>query len=595
MPSWGVHLGIANKVLKNIDNIDKNLFMFGNVTPDINNGYVIKNVSKIIAHKITHYDGEKDFKGYRRFYIKYAKYIQDPVILGSLTHLMTDYYYNNITYTKKAIWDEKRESIIGVKLNNGKQIKCNKEELRKLKRNDFRIYADYVYKNSKFEDLKFDEKILSVNQIVDEFAITKKESEETIQYINKYINGEKFIIDMCEKHEYLMYTKQEMENMEKECVQFITEFLKRIKNIIIGKTAGFCYGVKEYIESLKKEIEEFDFSNYKVTSIYIGGGTPSYIDSIYIVEILSELKEKLKCNLIEFKDIEITIEVNPGTVDTKKLNDYKKSGINRLSIGLQSTKNDILKKIGRIHTYQEFLEIYKLARETGFKNINIDLMIGIPEQKIGDLKNTLQDIIKLEPEHISVYSLIIEENTPIEKMLENGEIKLPDEDLERNMYWYVKNTLELNGYNHYEISNFAKLGKESRHNLNCWNQEEYIGFGVAAHSYLNGIRFSNTINVEEYIQHIENNRKEENIQIEESQSLEDKKNEFMMLGFRKIQGVDIARFKEKFIDNPIFLYRENLNKLVEEGLIEVDLNHIKLTNKGIDLANLVFEEFVDDC
>ena len=356
-----------------------------------------------------------------------------------------------------------------------------------------------------------------------------------------------------------------------------------------------CSEVKEYIESLKKEIEEFDFSNYKVTSIYIGGGTPSYIDSIYIVEILSELKEKLKCNLIEFKDIEITIEVNPGTVDTKKLNDYKKLGINRLSIGLQSTKNDILKKIGRIHTYQEFLEIYKLARETGFKNINIDLMIGIPGQKIGDLKNTLQDIIKLEPEHISVYSLIIEENTPIEKMLENGEIKLPDEDLERNMYWYVKNTLELNGYNHYEISNFAKLGKESRHNLNCWNLEEYIGFGVAAHSYLNGIRFSNTINVEEYIQHIENNRKEENIQIEESQSLEDKKNEFMMLGFRKIQGVDIARFKEKFIDNPIFLYRENLNKLVEEGLIEVDLNHIKLTNKGIDLANLVFEEFVDDC
>ena len=356
-----------------------------------------------------------------------------------------------------------------------------------------------------------------------------------------------------------------------------------------------CSEVKEYIESLKKEIGEFDFSNYKVTSIYIGGGTPSYIDSIYIVEILSELKEKLKCNLIEFKDIEITIEVNPGTVDTKKLNDYKKSGINRLSIGLQSTKNDILKKIGRIHTYQEFLEIYKLARETGFKNINIDLMIGIPGQKIGDLKNTLQDIMKLEPEHISVYSLIIEENTPIEKMLENGEIKLPDEDLERNMYWYVKNTLELNGYNHYEISNFAKLGKESRHNLNCWNQEEYIGFGVAAHSYLNGIRFSNTINVEEYIQHIENNRKEENIQIEESQSLEDKKNEFMMLGFRKIQGVDIARFKEKFIDNPIFLYRENLNKLVEEGLIEVDLNHIKLTNKGIDLANLVFEEFVDDC
>ena len=308
------------------------------------------------------------------------------------------------------------------------------------------------------------------------------------------------------------------------------------------------------------------------------------------LEIAKKANEQLQFNN---EDYNLFLLGNIAPDINKKEN--KKSGINRLSIGLQSTKNDILKKIGRIHTYQEFLEIYKLARETGFKNINIDLMIGIPGQKIGDLKNTLQDIIKLEPEHISVYSLIIEENTPIEKMLENGEIKLPDEDLERNMYWYVKNTLELNGYNHYEISNFAKFGKESRHNLNCWNQEEYIGFGVAAHSYLNGIRFSNTINVEEYIQHLENNRKEENIQIEESQSLEDKKNEFMMLGFRKIQGVDIARFKEKFIDNPIFLYREKLNKLVEEGLIEVDLNHIKLTNKGIDLANLVFEEFVDDC
>ena len=163
MPSWGVHLGIANKVLKNIDNIDKNLFMFGNVTPDINNGYVIKNVSKIIAHKITHYDGEKDFKGYRRFYIKYAKYIQDPVILGSLTHLMTDYYYNNITYTKKAIWDEQRENIIGVKLNNGKQIKCNKEELRKLKRNDFRIYADYVQREDERKKTLYDK---TVKQIV---------------------------------------------------------------------------------------------------------------------------------------------------------------------------------------------------------------------------------------------------------------------------------------------------------------------------------------------------------------------------------------------------------------------------------------------
>ena len=346
-----------------------------------------------------------------------------------------------------------------------------------------------------------------------------------------------------------------------------------------------CSEVKEYIESLKKEIEEFDFSNYKVTSIYIGGGTPSYIDSIYIVEILSELKEKLKCNLIEFKDIEITIEVNPGTVDTKKLNDYKKLGINRLSIGLQSTKNDILKKIGRIHTYQEFLEIYKLARETGFKNINIDLMIGIPGQKIGDLKNTLQNIIKLEPEHISVYSLIIEENTPIEKMLENGEIKLPDEDLERNMYWYVKNTLEQNGYIHYEISNFAKTGYESKHNIDCWNQKEYLGFGLAAHSYINGTRYS---------YEADNKNKFEKLikVVHEEQGIADMQKEYMLLGLRKIKGVSIQEFKNKFGENPIFLFRNELNKLSKENLTLIDGDYIKLTNKGLDLANIVWEEFV---
>ena len=358
--------------------------------------------------------------------------------------------------------------------------------------------------------------------------------------------------------------------------------------------ANNCKNVEEYKKTVIKEIESYNLENYNITTIYIGGGTPSYIDSKYIVEILAKLKQKLQNNETKFNNIEITIEVNPGTITNSKIKDYKKSGINRISIGLQSTNNNLLKEIGRIHTFEEFLEAYNIVKKE-FDNINIDLMIGLPKQKILDIKKSLEEIIKLNPNHVSVYSLILEEGTVLYKKVENNDLELPSEDEERKMYWYVKNTLELNGYNHYEISNFAKFGKESRHNLNCWNQEEYIGFGVAAHSYLNGIRFSNTINVEEYIQHLENNRKEENIQIEESQSLEDKKNEFMMLGFRKIQGVDIARFKEKFIDNPIFLYREKLNKLVEEGLIEVDLNHIKLTNKGIDLANLVFEEFVDDC
>ena len=219
-------------------------------------------------------------------------------------------------------------------------------------------------------------------------------------------------------------------------------------------------------------------------------------------------------------------------------------------------------------------------------------MIGLPNQKIKDIKETLQKVIELQPEHISVYSLIVEENTPIAKKIDTGELKLPDEELERNMYWYVKSTLELNGYVHYEISNFSKKGYESKHNVNCWNQNEYIGFGTAAHSYINYIRYSNTENIEEYIQNVNSRSFEKNININEIQSDDDIRNEFMLLGLRKIDGVKISDFKNKFGDNPIYLYRNILQKLYDEDLIKIDENNIKLTNKGLDLANLVWEEFI---
>lgn len=348
-----------------------------------------------------------------------------------------------------------------------------------------------------------------------------------------------------------------------------------------------CNQITKYIESLIKEIERFDFSIYKITSIYIGGGTPSYIEGKYIKQILDKIHEQ-----VNFDKVEITIEVNPGTLTMEKLKDYKEAGINRISIGLQSTEDRLLKQIGRIHTYKEFLDAYHLVEEDGFKNINVDFMLGLPNQTIEDLKESLSKIIKLNPSHVSVYSLIVEEETKMYKLLEEGKMKLPEEEQERNMYWYVKYILELNGYKHYEISNFAKEGKESRHNMNCWNQEEYIGFGVAAHSYINNVRFSNTSNIEEYIKNINNGNNQKNVTIEEEQNLEDKKNEFMMLGFRKIQGISILKFKEKFVENPIFLYREKLNNLVDKGLIEIDLDRIRLTNKGLDFANLVFKEFV---
>ena len=355
--------------------------------------------------------------------------------------------------------------------------------------------------------------------------------------------------------------------------------------------------IEKYVETVKREIDSYDLSNYNITTIYIGGGTPSRIPSEKIQEILEKIKQKISESQTRWEDIEITIELNPGTVDEEKIKKYKEIGINRLSIGLQSTNNKLLKEIGRIHTFEDFKNTYNLVKKVGFENINVDLMIELPNQTISDVKESLNEIIKLNPTHVSVYSLIVEENTKMEQLINNKELQLPDEELERQMYWYVKNTLELNGYNHYEISNFAKKGKESKHNLNCWEQKEYIGLGLAAYSYLNGVRYGNTSNIEEYInvQDFFNRSEleESGIRIvDEVQTLEDKRKEYMLLGLRKIEGVSIQKFKEKFVENPIFLFRKELEKLVNEELIAIDGDFIRLTNKGLDLANIVWEEFV---
>ena len=344
--------------------------------------------------------------------------------------------------------------------------------------------------------------------------------------------------------------------------------------------------IEKYVDSVKKEIDHVKIKS-EITTIYIGGGTPSYIDSKFIVQILEKIKEK---NVAQ--DAEITIEVNPGTVTQEKLQDYIDCGINRISIGLQTTNDELLKQIGRIHNYEQFLETYKLAKKVGFKNINVDLMLGLPNQRIIDLKESLENVLRLAPKHISVYSLIVEEGTPIANKIKNGKLKLLDDELERDMYWYVKNTLELNGYKHYEISNFAKKGYESKHNMNCWNQMEYVGIGTAAHSYRDITRYSNTEDIKEYIKNVQKGEFEKNRIIHEIQKEEDSKKEFMLLGLRKIDGLKISEFKNKFGDNPIYLYRNELKKLSDEKLIIIQDDNIRLSNKGIDLANLVWEEFV---
>lgn len=347
---------------------------------------------------------------------------------------------------------------------------------------------------------------------------------------------------------------------------------------------------ENYIKKLIEEIEDNKeiLKNNEVTTIYIGGGTPSSIKPELIKSVLDKICEL--ANITNKENIEITMEVNPGTVNKNNLQMYKDCGINRLSIGLQSTNDELLNEIGRIHSYEQFLKTYNWATEAGFKNINVDLMLGLPNQKIADLKESLEKITALNPspKHISVYSLIVEEGTEIEKQISKGKLELPKEEDERNQYKYTKNYLELKGYKHYEISNFAKPGYESKHNMNCWEQKQYIGFGLAAHSYIKGCRYSNTCDFEEYI-----NKNSKDIKtIHEKQTIEDMKKEYMLLGLRKIDGVNISRFKEKFGENPIYLFRNELQKLIEEDLLEVDLDDIKLTGKGLDFANLVWEEFV---
>lgn len=257
-----------------------------------------------------------------------------------------------------------------------------------------------------------------------------------------------------------------------------------------------------------------------------------------------------------------------------------------MSIGLQSTSNILLKSIGRIHTYGQFLETYKMARKVGFNNINVDLMFGLPGQTKNDLQNSLEQIINIKPEHISVYSLILEEGTTLYEKYEKNEIVLPSDEVEREMYWQVKNFLEKNNYEHYEISNFSlNTNYRAVHNTNCWKQKEYIGIGAGASSFLNNKRYSNSLSIEEYIK---NNVRT----IEEILDKNSKMKEYVMLGLRKIEGINIKEFETIFLVSFFSVFENEFNKLKSEKLLLFENGNVKLSEKGIDLANLVWEEFV---
>ncbi|MFV0342042.1 MAG: radical SAM family heme chaperone HemW, partial [Anaerocolumna sp.] len=299
---------------------------------------------------------------------------------------------------------------------------------------------------------------------------------------------------------------------------------------------------EKYVEKLIEEIKSHTgkMEEYQVTSIFIGGGTPSSLPVNDISRIMDALAKTFYPSQ-DTKYMEITIEVNPGTVNKEKLMEYKAAGINRLSLGLQSTDNKELKKLGRIHTYETFLENYKLAREIGFSNINIDLMSGLPGQKVQDWIITLERITALKPEHISAYSLIIEEGTPF---FERYGLEYNNEETDRIIYSKTKEYFKAKGYNRYEISNYAKENYECRHNIGYWTGIEYLGLGLGSSSLLNGVRYKNESDLNKYIDLTSDFKG----LITESLPLskKDKMEEFMFLGLRMTKGISKLRFLEEF-------------------------------------------------
>ena len=320
---------------------------------------------------------------------------------------------------------------------------------------------------------------------------------------------------------------------------------------------------------------------YQVDSIFIGGGTPSLVDAHYIAQVL----EIIQNNYVVTEDCEITIEANPGTLTEEKCHIYRAAGINRISLGLQSANEKELAFLGRIHTFQDYLDAVHMATKAGFTNISTDLIFGIPEQTAEGFLHTLKQVLALPVTHISAYSLIVEEGTPFYELQENGALPLPEESEERTMYWQAIELLQQHGFHQYEISNFAKKGYASRHNEKYWIGEPYLGFGVAAHSYFNGWRFWNPETIAAYLT-------EEKPKGHEEITTEDAMQEYMMLGLRRIEGVSKTAFFQKFQQNMTERFAEQIQKLQNLELLEEMEDSIRLTRKGLDYANLAFMEFV---
>lgn len=352
---------------------------------------------------------------------------------------------------------------------------------------------------------------------------------------------------------------------------------------------------KEYFDALIRDVRYYgsNMTDYKVSTIYIGGGTPSWMDESQIQLLLYNV---FKCFDVEL-NAEVSIECNPGTLTSRKLLTYKQSGINRLSIGLQSANDEELKTLGRIHTYEQFLKSYESARVAGFDNINVDIMSCLPGQNTDSFLDTLHKIIRLKPEHISAYALIIEKGTPFYDKYKFDLVKqeagmkpdmLPDEDEAYRMYKATQITLAEAGYKQYEISNFSKKGYECKHNIGYWTRENYLGIGLGAASLIENVRCTNTTDIDKYISGEE--IIVETTPVERKSQME----EFMFLGLRMNQGISRMDFEKAFGVQIEAIYKEQIDELRKEGLMDVKAGYIFLTDRGQDLSNYCMAKFLLD-
>lgn len=346
---------------------------------------------------------------------------------------------------------------------------------------------------------------------------------------------------------------------------------------------------RRYVEKLMEEMRTMGAvcRDNTVSTVFVGGGTPSILKGEWMEELFSVLRENFSLE----PDAEISMEANPGTVTKEKLFSYRRAGINRLSFGLQSAKERELSALGRIHSFEDFLESFRAARECGFENINVDLMSALPGQTADSWMETLKRTAELSPEHISAYSLIVEEGTPFYEAYgsEAGRKLLPDEETEREMYHRTKAFLRECGYERYEISNYAKPGFACLHNIGYWTGVPYLGLGLGAASYLNGKRFSGHGDMETYLASAAGTYENE-VQL----TKKDMEEEFFFLGLRLTKGVSLAEFKERFGEDAAAVYPGVMERFVKEGAANLSDGRFFLTDYGMDVSNYVMAEFLQE-